>query len=101
MTSMEAEADLRASRAAFWKHRLVWFAIACTVLLVAVVIRLFQGDRAASAAPAPTATAAKSSGGDNEPLPRIGRPQHDIMALVNGKDITRPMLTDACVKRYG
>jgi parvulin-like peptidyl-prolyl isomerase len=97
MSSKEAEAELRA---AFWKHRLVWFAVACAVLLVAVIIRLCQGDSAASAAPAATATA-NSKSSENAPLPRPGRPQHDIMALVNGKDITRPQLTDACVKRYG
>ena len=34
-------------------------------------------------------------------LPRVGRPQHDVMAIVNGKDISRKQLTDACVRRFG
>jgi parvulin-like peptidyl-prolyl isomerase len=97
MIGMEAEAASRA--AATWKHRLLWFGMACVVLAVAILMRLTEGDRpAAAAAPAP---AAKSGAENEKALPRVGRPQHDVMALVNGKDISRKQLMDACVQRYG
>src|SRR3989304_5034766 len=34
-------------------------------------------------------------------LPRAQRPQHDVMAVVNGQDIRREALATACVDRYG
>jgi parvulin-like peptidyl-prolyl isomerase len=98
MSGTEADAELRAAHR---KHRLIWFAVACAVLVAAVAIRLCQGDRSASASPANEAKAGASQVNADAPLPRIGRPQHDVMALVNGKDISRPMLMDACVNRYG
>jgi parvulin-like peptidyl-prolyl isomerase len=95
MIGMEAEA---APRAAAWKQRLLWFGMACVVLAVAILIRLTEGDRPASAAaPAPV----KATPTDEQALPRVGRPQHDVMALVNGKDISRKQLMDACVARHG
>ena len=96
MSCTDAEA---ASRAAEWKHRFIWFGIAATVLGVAVLIRWTQGDVPVSAAPPQQAAVAKVD--DSQPLPRPGRPTHDVMALVNGKDISRKDLTDACVQRFG
>ncbi len=99
MNSMDADAALRAARRADWKHRFVWLGVACAVLTVAVLIRMTEGDRpAAAAAPAP-ATSKPSD--EDAPLPRPGRPQHDVMALVNGKDVSRTQLTEACVQRFG
>jgi parvulin-like peptidyl-prolyl isomerase len=97
---MDADAALRAARRAEWKHRLVWFGAACAALTVAVLFRMAEGERPAEAAPqgAPPATAAAEQ---DKPLPRVERPQHDVMALVNGKDISRRDLIDACVQRYG
>jgi parvulin-like peptidyl-prolyl isomerase len=86
-------------RAANWKHRLIWFGIAATVLGVAVLIRLTEGETPVSAA-APAAAPSKSAG-ESQPLPRPGRPTHDVMALVNGKDVSRQALADACIQRYG
>ena len=97
MNSMDANAALRAARRADWKHRFIWLGIACVVLAVAVLIRLTEGDRPAAAA----APAAAKVAEDEKPLPRVERPQHDVMALVNGKDISRTQLIDACVQRYG
>jgi parvulin-like peptidyl-prolyl isomerase len=34
-------------------------------------------------------------------LPRIEKPQHDVMAVVNGQDIRRDALATACCERYG
>ncbi len=87
-------------RAAEWKHRFIWFGIATMVLAVAVLIRWTQGDVPVSAA-APAATAATAGADESQPLPRPGRPTHDVMALVNGKDISRKDLADACIQRFG
>lgn len=95
MSCTDAEA---ASRAAEWKHRFIWFSIATMVLAVAVLIRWTQGESPVSAAPPQAAAPAID---ESQPLPRPGRPTHDVMALVNGKDINRKELTDACVQRFG
>jgi hypothetical protein len=42
--------------------------------------------------------AAPAAAGAEAPLPRVGRPQHDVMAIVNGKDLSRPALVEACVR---
>jgi parvulin-like peptidyl-prolyl isomerase len=34
-------------------------------------------------------------------MPRAERPQHDVMAVVNGQDIRRDALATACCERYG
>lgn len=34
-------------------------------------------------------------------MPRPGRPQHDVMAVVNGQDIRRDALASACIDRFG
>jgi parvulin-like peptidyl-prolyl isomerase len=99
MSCTEPEAAMRAAE---WKHRFIWFGIATTVLAAAVLIRWTQGEAPVSAATPQAAAAAPASAvDDSQPLPRPGRPTHDVMALVNGKDISRKDLTDACVQRFG
>lgn len=98
MSSTDAEAAMRAAE---WKHRFVWFGIATMVLAIAVLIRWSQGDAAVQAAPPQAAAAPAPRSAETQPLPRPGRPTHDVMALINGKDISRKDLTDACVQRYG
>ena len=88
-------------RAAEWKHRFIWFGIATLVLGAAVLVRWTQGDAPASAAAPAQATVAAAKVDDSQPLPRPGRPTHNVMALVNGKDISREALVDACVQRFG
>jgi hypothetical protein len=34
-------------------------------------------------------------------MPRVERPKHDVMAVVNGQDIRRDALATACCERYG
>jgi parvulin-like peptidyl-prolyl isomerase len=64
----------------------------------AILIRTAQNDRAATAQNAgPPAAGSRSE----TAMPRVGRPQHDVMALVNGQDISRADLMDACVRRFG
>jgi parvulin-like peptidyl-prolyl isomerase len=99
MSRMDAEAAERAARSAEWKRRLVWLAAASAILGVAVLIRLTEGDRPATASPP---QAAKATKGDAEgPLPKPAPPQHDVMAIVNGEDISRRALTSACIERFG
>ena len=98
MSSTEAEAAMRAAE---WKHRFIWFGIATLVLGAAVLVRWTQGDAPASAAAPAQTTVAAAKVDDSQPLPRPGRPTHNVMALVNGKDISREALVDACVQRFG
>lgn len=81
-----------------WRQRLVWFAIASAVLAVAILFRVREG---ASPARAETVAPANRELRNGDALPRVARPQHDVMAIVNGKDISRKDLTDACIRRYG
>jgi parvulin-like peptidyl-prolyl isomerase len=97
MSRREADVLLGNDRAADWRHRLVWLAIATAVLAAAILFRLQQSDAPAHADTVAAAPAAEAEAA----LPRVGRPQHDVMAIVNGKDINRKDLTDACIRRYG
>lgn len=69
------------------------------VLSVALVCRQFMGAPVADA----QAPAAKSGSVQqaSASLPKHQPPQHDVMALVNGQDINRRHLEQACVERYG
>lgn len=82
-----------------WKHRLFWLTAAIIVLAIAILFRMFEGPRHVSAA-APAAPPTAGADGEGE-LPSVGLPQHDVMAIVNGQDISRKALADACVKRHG
>jgi len=74
-----------------WKHQIGWLLGAVAVLTVVMQVRSLEGDRMAQAE-----TPRKA-----DSLPRVERPQHDVMALVNGQDISRKDLLDACVRRHG
>jgi parvulin-like peptidyl-prolyl isomerase len=85
-----------------WKRRLAWLASVSGVVGAALLIRHARPEPAATAqTPAAQAPAATSTASREGELPRVGRPQHDVMALVNGKDISRQDLIEACVRRYG
>lgn len=93
-----------------WKRNLGWLAGATVVVGVSILIRSGQGDRVASAQAARRTTSAmtsarsdvaRSGATNGKQLPRVGRPKHDVMALVNGQDISRRDLIDACVRRHG
>ncbi|NOY41495.1 MAG: peptidylprolyl isomerase [Planctomycetes bacterium] len=98
-----SEADSRSKGAGMvvwaWKHQIGWLVAAGVVLTVAIVFRSAEGDQTASAkAPSKTRTTSKRA---EQKLPRVERPQHDVMAIVNGQDISRKVLIDACVRRHG
>jgi hypothetical protein len=82
-------------RAWVWKHQIGWLVGAAVVLAVVIQVRSIEGDRTAEAKP--RAKVRQSA----DALPRVERPQHDVMALVNGQDISRKDLLEGCVSRHG
>jgi parvulin-like peptidyl-prolyl isomerase len=92
-----------------WKKRLVFAASGVAVVGVAVAIRAFIGSGAAEAQiPNPfrgqstqTESAKTQAEQNGEQLPKHSRPQHDVMAVVNGQDIRRDALAAACAERFG
>lgn len=73
-------------------RRWVLFAIAAVVVAAGIAIKsVSTPPEAVAQAPAAKPQAAAT------PQP----PQHDIMALVNGQDINRQQLAQACIERYG
>jgi parvulin-like peptidyl-prolyl isomerase len=98
-----------------WKRRLALIASGLAVIGLAVALRYITGTTSAEAQiPIPfrgKERTQKPAGQKNTntgapqqasaQLPRHERPQHDVMAVVNGQDIRRGALASACVERYG
>lgn len=86
-------------RSLVWKRRLVMFASVGGILGLAMLVRTSEGNKPVEAAPrvAPPANSSAAEEAPAKPQP----PQHDVMAIVNGQDISRNELTDECVKRHG
>ena len=78
----------------FWKTHLVWIVAAAVVLAAVLHFRGVEGPRAAQAESAKPQARSESH-------PTVEHPQHDVMALVNGQDISRQDLTDACIQLHG
>jgi parvulin-like peptidyl-prolyl isomerase len=101
MSRTDAEIALEAMDQADRKRRIIWLTAAFAVLLAAILLRLAEGDRPASADSELTTKSTAVAGAEETALPKVPPPQHDVMALVNGQDINRRQLIDACVKRFG
>jgi len=71
--------------------------IAVAVVTACVVVKSMD-DGPQAAAQSPARTAAPQG---EQKLAKPAPPEHDVMALVNGKDISRRQLAQACVERYG
>jgi len=87
------DADLRSRNARFthwlWKTQIGWIVAAAIVLAVVIHFRQVDGPQSAKAdEPA-------------KPQAAVEPPQHDVMALVNGEDISRQELTNACLQLHG
>ena len=97
-----------------WKRRLVFAASGLAVVGLCVVLRMTdrqlvgqsadsqsvpQKPTARASAPAQPAKAGAQQA--SAELPHVERPQHDVMAVVNGQDIRRDALATACVERFG
>ncbi|MCG8450834.1 MAG: peptidyl-prolyl cis-trans isomerase [Pirellulales bacterium] len=100
--TVRKEKDSRSFRLRFirwaWKHQVGWMVAAAVVLTAVFQFRQVEGDRSAKAQAARTNHSAET---DAAQLPRVEKPQHDIMAMVNGQDISREALGRACLQRYG
>ena len=83
-----------------WKHQVGWMVAASVLLGLVYQFRHIEGDRSAIAQ---TPRKAQQSALSQKvaKLPRKEHPQHDVMALVNGQDISRKDLINACVRRFG
>jgi len=92
----DADSSTRAARFThwLWKTQIAWIVAAAVVLAVVLHFRSMEGPRTAKA---------ESSGtpAGSEKLPEIKHPEHDVMALVNGQDISRQALTNASLLLHG
>ena len=102
MTRKDAD---RSDRQTLTRPRRRWMLLlAATLVVVAsLVARGIIGDSTAEAKPADVST---QSGASHQVAPvdpnlPTGGPNHDVMAIVNGQDISRKTLAQACVERYG
>lgn len=104
-----------------WRRRIILSASGIAIIAAAATIRYFVGTSTATAqipnpfrsepaqeatsqAPEAQARSAKTSGSAKQAsaeMPRLERPKHDVMAVVNGQDIRRDALGTACVERFG
>ncbi len=67
------------------------------VVIACIAIRSLTGYAEADAQSPPPPAPSTS----DKAVERPGRPQHDVMAIVNGQDISRRDLANACVERFG
>lgn len=80
-------------------RRWTWMIASMAVVLTAVLVgRQFMGAAEAEAQTAPKADANVKPASATKPYKP---PQHDVMAIVNGADISRRDLERACAERYG
>jgi len=104
-----------ASRSRTWKKRIALVGSGVAVLVLAFAIKNFVGNEAAVAqipnpfrgrpgaqpGDAKTQAAGKAAGQGVGQASQAAKPQHDVMAVVNGQDIRRDALAAACVERFG
>ncbi|MEN0110974.1 MAG: SurA N-terminal domain-containing protein, partial [Planctomycetota bacterium] len=80
-----------------------WY-LAGAATLVVVASLVARGAIGGGEAHGRSPDAGSVSGGSHRPPPAdlpAGGPKHDVMAIVNGRDISRQTLAQACVERYG
>ncbi|MGL4512537.1 MAG: peptidylprolyl isomerase [Lacipirellulaceae bacterium] len=78
-----------------------WRGIGATLALIAVCV-VIRGAIGSSAQAGDASVAAADNASHKAPeSPRAVGPNHDVMAIVNGQDISRTALAQACVERHG
>jgi parvulin-like peptidyl-prolyl isomerase len=105
----EAKPELKKPRPVNNRKRNVVFAASgIAVVVLCVTLRLMMGSSPAKAQiPNPFSKNSKqqpatgSAQNNTSELPRVEKPTHDVMAVVNGQDIRRDALGTACVERFG
>lgn len=83
-----------------WRNQIAWIIAAAVILVAFLKFRQVDGAQSAKAAQPSAATSAQSAQATGG-APAVTKLQHDVMAIVNGKDISRVDLTNACVERHG
>lgn len=83
-----------------WRNQIAWIILAAVILVAFLKFKQVEGTQSAKAA-APEATAVAQSETSEGALKKPAALQHDVMALVNNKDISRVTLTNAAVQRHG
>lgn len=81
------------------KSRLLLLGIAVAVAGGAVALKSFIGTPTAEAQQPRTDRQVRPASAEAVPQPVA--PEHDVMAIVNGQDINRQTLAQACVERFG
>ncbi len=90
-------ADLASSTPRPKANRWLLAGIALAVVASGIALKRV-GDRPSAQAQSPVTQASATA---EKAIPKPEPPQHDIMALVNGQDINRQQLAQACVERHG
>jgi parvulin-like peptidyl-prolyl isomerase len=98
------------------KRQLVFVGSGLAVVGICVLLRLLMGSSSASAqipnpfhknqpkeqpAQQPAQQPGKAAGQKDAATSRAGQTTHNVMAVVNGQDISRDALGTACVERFG
>jgi parvulin-like peptidyl-prolyl isomerase len=90
------------------KRRIVLIASGAAVVGICILLRTLMGSKSAHAQianPFHKSQSQQQSGESNKQkegeLPRVEKPKHDVMAVVNGQDIRRDALATACAERFG
>lgn len=93
--SSHSSSDASPPRPRNFRRWIIGAVSAAIIVASAIAVRSYM-DSSVAVAQAP---AAKTQSPDQ--LPKVGRPTHDVMAIVNGQDISRQKLADACIERHG
>ncbi len=82
------------------KQRFIWATSALAVIVAALAVKSADGPREATAR---TREAAEQPPKQQPAQAARAKPElpHDVMAFVNGEEINRAQLTEACVRRHG
>jgi parvulin-like peptidyl-prolyl isomerase len=92
-----------------WKRRIALAVSGVAVVAICFVLRGVTSDKSAEAQLPNIFGGGETNEAAEQPaerqataeLPRHERPQHNVMAVVNGEDIRRDALASACVERFG
>lgn len=103
-TSTEADRPTLSARLTriLWKHQIGWIIAATVVLVLCLMFRQTDQTPKAKARDGATATnAGQPNSTRASAATSASQLPHDVMAIVNGKDISRKDLAQACIQRHG
>ncbi len=84
-----------------WRTQIGWIVAAAVILVLCLKFRQSEDSHSAKAATSsPSGAEANTTGtSDGQSATAVNPP--DVMAIVNGQEISRAQLADACVQRHG